>query len=52
MVAGFQLDQGFGLHDYDLVCRAAGLTLVERWATWNGQPFVDEGGYAVSVHRR
>ena len=52
MVAGFQLDQGFGLHDYDLACRAAGLTLVERWATWNGQPFVDEGGYAVSVHRR
>jgi len=52
MVAGFQLDQGFSLDDYDLSCKAGGLTLVERWSTWNGEPYVDGGGYAVSLHRR
>jgi SAM-dependent methyltransferase len=52
MVAGFQLDRGFGLNDYDPFCQAAGLSLVDRWATWDGQPFVATGGYVVSVHRR
>ncbi len=41
----------FGLDDYDKWCRAAGLTLVDRFATWSRDPY-DRGGYAVSVHRR
>jgi len=60
LVAGFQLDafsaglqvQGYGLDDYDSACRDAGLTLAERWATWDRQPFIVGGNYAVSVHRR
>lgn len=62
LVAGFQLDRAFaagihvarayGLDDYDAACRDAGLTLAERWATWDRQPFVVGGDYAVSVHRR
>jgi SAM-dependent methyltransferase len=52
MVAGFQLDRGFTLDEYDPACEAAGLTLVDSWATWDGQPFLPARGYAVSVHRR
>ena len=52
MVAGFQLNWGFSLNDYDTVCRAAGLTLAARWSTWDGEPFADGGAYAVSLHRR
>ncbi|MHB8439709.1 MAG: class I SAM-dependent methyltransferase [Acidimicrobiales bacterium] len=51
MVAGFQLDQGYRLADYDAACGDAGLILDERWSTWGGAPFVDGGQYAVSVHR-
>jgi len=52
LVAGFQLQPG-GLHldAYDGHCRAAGLDLEGRWATWDRRPF-DGGDYAVSVHRR
>jgi SAM-dependent methyltransferase len=50
LVCGFQLDRGYSLAAYDEDCRAAGLELVERWATWDRAPF-DGGDYAVSVHR-
>jgi hypothetical protein len=36
---------------YDEACAAAGLELVERYATWDRQPFENDG-YAVSVHRK
>jgi SAM-dependent methyltransferase len=49
LVAGFQLDRGYGVEDYDAHCAAAGLELVERHATWDRQPF-EGGDYAVSVH--
>lgn len=58
LVAGFQLDKGYGLDDYDLDCQAAGLVLAERWATWSRERFVPATAdkrpapYAVSVHRR
>jgi SAM-dependent methyltransferase len=50
LVAGFQLDQGYGLDDYDAACAAHGLALLERWATWDRRPFTG-GAYAVTVHR-
>jgi 2-polyprenyl-3-methyl-5-hydroxy-6-metoxy-1,4-benzoquinol methylase len=52
MIAGFQLDQDYELNDYDLACDAAGLTLVERSATWDGAQFAADCSYAVSVHTR
>jgi SAM-dependent methyltransferase len=52
LVAGFQLGRGYPVEQYDQDCRAAGLELVSRWATWDGDPFDPAGGYAVSVHRR
>lgn len=54
LVAGFQLNSGeapLSLEEYDGLCRAAGLELVERWATWDREPY-SSGTYAVSVHRR
>ncbi|MFF4752139.1 class I SAM-dependent methyltransferase [Streptomyces sp. NPDC002514] len=58
LVAGFGLDEahlpvppGITLPEYDDCCAAAGLTLVDRFATWDAGPY-DGGGYAVSVHRR
>jgi hypothetical protein len=53
LVAGFQLVTGrIGLDDYDRFARAAGLDLVERWATWDRQAWDPSTNYAVSVHRR
>lgn len=51
LVAGFQLDRGYTLQEYDADCAAAGLELDRRCSTWDGDPFDPAGGYAVSVHR-
>jgi len=48
LVAGFQL-HGLSVAQYDELAAAAGLVLVERFATWDRQPFTG-GEYAVSVH--
>jgi len=51
LVAGFQLGRGYELAAYDRDADAAGLALVERWSTWDRDPFDPTAGYAVSVHR-
>ncbi|TDT14456.1 methyltransferase family protein [Ilumatobacter fluminis] len=51
LVAGFQLGGRYDLQHYDVDCDAAGLTLVERFATWEGAPWHHGGDYAVSAHR-
>ncbi|MER6980202.1 hypothetical protein ABT317_25325, partial [Streptomyces carpinensis] len=58
LVAGFGLDEahlpvppGITLEEYDDCCAAAGLNFVDRFATWDADPY-EGGGYAVSVHRR
>lgn len=52
LVAGFQVEAGrLDLASYDRLAEEAGLVPVERWATWDRQPFAS-GNYAVSVHRR
>ncbi len=52
LVAGFSLDRGYAIADWDRQASAAGLVLAERFATWARAPWVDGGAYAVSVHRR
>ncbi len=52
LVAGFQLGRDYEVATYDTDCQAAGLALVERWATWDRDPFDPAADYAVSVHRR
>lgn len=53
LVAGFELQPGrYDLASYDEAAAAAGLTLADRWATWDRQPYdPGNGSYAVSVHR-
>jgi SAM-dependent methyltransferase len=50
LVAGFQLDRGYSIHQYDAEAAAAGLHLAERFATWERDAFVAGASYAVSVH--
>ena len=52
MVAGFQLDGRFRVEEYDRSCDASGLAQVERWSSWDRQPFRTDSHYVVSVHRR
>ena len=40
------------LRTYDRLADAAGLAFIARYATWDKQPFVEGGDYAVSLHRR
>lgn len=53
LVAGFGLEpaaDAITLAEYDAAAAAAGLDLVERFATWERAPY-DGGDYAVSIHR-
>jgi SAM-dependent methyltransferase len=53
LIAGFQLENGrdaLRLAEYDEVCTASDLQLVQRSSTWQGDPYLDEA-YVVSVHR-
>jgi SAM-dependent methyltransferase len=58
LVAGFGLDPAHlppgcpvtAIEEYDEACREAGLSLRERYSTWDAAPFEAGGGYAVSVH--
>jgi SAM-dependent methyltransferase len=64
LVTGFGLDAAhlplpeapFDLAQYDAWCAAAGLSLRERFSTWDGDSFddssADNDGYVVSVHAR
>ncbi len=51
LVAGFELGRGYDIDRYDADCRAAGLTGVARFATWDAEPWQTGGDYAVSIHR-
>ena len=52
-LAGFQLmPDRLSLDEYDRIAEIAGLTLAERWSTWDRDPWAAGGDYAVSVHTR
>lgn len=58
LVTGFGLDEAHlpsgcpvtSLDEVDAAFDAAGLSLVDRWSTWAGEPYDPESGYAVSVY--
>ncbi len=52
LIAGFQLGRTVTVDDYDRWAEAAGMELEQRFSTWDADPFVAPGEYAVSVHRR
>jgi hypothetical protein len=49
VIAGFQLRGRLSLTEYDDAAASAGLTPVERFATWERAPFVAGGDYVVVV---
>jgi SAM-dependent methyltransferase len=52
LVAGFQHGgDRLSLADYDMLAAASGLSLVDRWSTWDREPYAS-GDYAVSLHER
>lgn len=51
MVTGFQLGRSYDLATFDTEAADAGLTVVERYATWDRDPFAATADYAVTVHR-
>jgi SAM-dependent methyltransferase len=51
LVAGFSVDRGYGVDDWDADTAAAGLELAERFATWERGAWAPGGAYAVSVHQ-
>lgn len=53
LISGFQLTRGqYGIDDYDRDAASAGLMAAARYATWSGDRWTNDAGYAVSVHRR
>jgi SAM-dependent methyltransferase len=46
LISGFSLGQGVTVDSYDRYCRAAGLLLEQRAATWDGAPFILTGEHA------
>jgi len=50
LVAGFGVGRQLTLARYDALAEDSGLTLEQRWATWERAPY-SGGDYAVSVHR-
>jgi 2-polyprenyl-3-methyl-5-hydroxy-6-metoxy-1,4-benzoquinol methylase len=53
LVAGYQLSPGrYSLDRFDEHLAASGLTLTERYATWDRQQWRPAGDYAVTVARR
>ncbi len=52
LIVGFQVaTDRFDPADLDEAGSVAGLTLIERWATWDRKPWPGDGLYQVSVHR-
>jgi SAM-dependent methyltransferase len=48
LIAGFQLHSRLSLDEYTTAATSAGLTPVERWSTWDREPFAG-GDYVVAV---
>jgi len=51
LIAGFQREEGrLTVERYDRLAAAAGLTLRERWSTWERGAWDAHGDYVLSVH--
>ena len=53
LIAGFQISMAYlDLDSYDRLAEEAGLTLTERYSTWDRERWRWESMYAVSVHQK
>ena len=51
LVSGWRTDR-LAAQAYDLLAAGAGLEPVERWSTWDRDPWRDDADWCVAVHRR
>lgn len=51
LISGFSLGRGYEVADLDRHADAVGLTVEDRWSTWDRQRFDAGSDYVVSVHR-
>lgn len=49
LIVGFGLDRGWTREQFDADADQAGLRLVQRWSTWDLEPFGDTSGFMVAV---
>lgn len=53
LIAGFQLMPGrLAIETYDAHAAIAGLIPLERWSTWDCEPWLSSSNYVVAVHRK
>ena len=52
LICGSSFSPPYDLRGYDEWCHHAGLELIERYGTWERDPYRENRNYAVSVHRR
>ncbi len=51
LICGSSFSPPYDLGGYDDWCHHAGLTLIERYGTWEREPYRNDSDYAVSVHQ-
>ena len=51
LVSGWRTDR-MTAQEYDRLAAGAGLEPVERWSTWDREPWRDDADWCVRVHRR
>jgi SAM-dependent methyltransferase len=51
LVSGWRTDR-LSAHEYDRLAGGAGLVPVDRWSTWDREPWRDDAAWCVRVHRR
>lgn len=51
LVSGWRTDR-LAAQEYDRLAAGAGLEPVERWSTWDRDPWRDDADWCVAVHRR
>ncbi|MDH4278799.1 MAG: class I SAM-dependent methyltransferase [Acidimicrobiia bacterium] len=51
LICGSSYSPPYDLRGYDEWCHHAGLELIERYGTWERDPYREDRNYAVSVHR-
>jgi SAM-dependent methyltransferase len=52
LISGFQLGTDYlDIEEYDRLAEEAGLEAVERWSTWQRDPWDSRSTYALNVHR-
>jgi hypothetical protein len=49
IAVGFALDRGYSIYDFDKDLALAGLTVENRFATWDIRPWRPSSDFAVSV---